>query len=110
MKPSGANGTKVSAPITINGAVSPIARLTAKITPVSILANAWGMTRMDTTCHFDAPSANPPSLMEDGTALRASWEAIITIGSIRSAIVSDPANTLRPRPAKRTNISSPNIP
>ena len=41
---SGVNGTKVSAPMAIRGAVSPMARLTAKITPVKMPGGAWGNT------------------------------------------------------------------
>ena len=48
--PSGVNVTKVSAPTTINGAVSPIARPTLKIQPVRIAGSAEGRTTCRTTC------------------------------------------------------------
>ena len=41
----------------ISGAVSPMARLTARITPVSMPGKAWGITMCQMTCHRVAPKA-----------------------------------------------------
>ncbi len=54
---AGTKGTYVSAPITINGAVSPIARDNANITPVKIPPKAAGRVCKEVVCHFDAPIA-----------------------------------------------------
>ena len=47
----------VTAPIMISGAVSPIARESARIEPVAIPGIAAGSTWRETTCHWVAPSA-----------------------------------------------------
>ena len=47
----------VTAPIRISGAVSPIARESARIEPVAMPGIAAGSTCRDTTCHCVAPSA-----------------------------------------------------
>ena len=48
---------KVSAPIVISGAVSPIARESARIVPVRMPGSAAGSTTRQTTCERVAPSA-----------------------------------------------------
>ena len=112
----GAKGTKDSAPMITNGAASPMARLTARMIPVRIPGIACGNTRRQITCHRVPPNANPPSRIDDGTALIASWEDTITTGMISNASVSPAAVTFFPSfpgatsTKKATNIDSPRMP
>ena len=48
---------KVSAPIVISGAVSPMARESARMTPVRMPGSAAGKTTRMVTCERVAPSA-----------------------------------------------------
>ena len=88
VKPSGRRSTKSAAPTTISGAVSPIARESARITPVAIPGIAAGRTCFQIVCHLVAPSAIEPSRIEGGTARIASRPAMITTGRTSSPRVS----------------------
>lgn len=52
----GAKGTYTKAPITIRGAVSPIALDIARMRPVRILPNEEGSTTRQIVCHLLAPN------------------------------------------------------
>ena len=58
--------------MTISGAVSPIARDSARITPVAMPAIDAGRTCRQIVCHCVAPSASEPSRIDGGTARIAS--------------------------------------
>ena len=77
--------TKVAAPTTISGAVSPIARDSARITPVAMPGTAAGRTCFQIVCHCVAPSASEPSRIDGGTARIASRPAMITTGQDEQA-------------------------
>ena len=77
--------TKIAAPTRISGAVSPIARDSARITPVAMPGIEAGRTCRQIVCHWVAPSASEPSRIEGGTARIASRAAMITTGSTSSA-------------------------
>ena len=104
---SGANVANVTAPAMMSGAVSPIARDSARINPVKIPGVATGSTWCQIVCHFVAPSAYEPSRSDPGTARSASRVERMTTGSTSSASVDAPARTLRPMPIIRTNRPSP---
>ena len=53
----GRKGTYVSAPIVMSGAVSPMARDSARMRPVRIPGKAAGRTWCQMVCHRVAPSA-----------------------------------------------------
>ncbi len=109
-KSDGLNATYVMAPTMISGAVSPTARESARIEPVAIPGIDAGSTCRHTTCHFVAPRANAPCLIESGTARMASREATTTVGSTTSVKMSPPASTTRPTPIPRTMNARPRIP
>ena len=96
--PSGLKAMKVGAPTRISGAVSPIARDSARITPVAMPGMAAGRTCFQIVCHWVAPSASDPSRIDGGTARIASRAVMITTGRTRSPRVSAPASTTRPKP------------
>ena len=54
---SGAKVTNVTAPIVMSGAVSPIARDSARMSPVRMPGAATGSTWCQMVCHLVAPSA-----------------------------------------------------
>ena len=85
------------APTTISGAVSPIARESARITPVAMPGIEAGSTCFQIVCHLVAPSAIEPSRIEGGTARIASRPATMTTGRTRSPRVRPPASTTFPR-------------
>ena len=87
----------------ISGAVSPIARDSARIVPVAMPGIAAGSTCFQIVCHWVAPSAIEPSRIEGGTARIASRPAMITTGSTSSPRVSPPASTTRPRLERAAN-------
>ena len=93
---SGLKATKVAAPTRISGAVSPIARDSARITPVAMPGIAAGRTWRQIVCHWVAPSAIEPSRIDGGTARIASRAAMITTGSTSSPSVRPPASTTLP--------------
>ena len=108
---AGVNGTYWNAPIMISGAVSPIARESARMTPVSMPGSATGRIWPRIVCQRVAPSARAPSRSDVGTARSASCEAMITIGSTSSAIVSAAGqHGPRPRSIARTKSARPRIP
>src|SRR3954464_6061854 len=78
-RPVGLNAITVAAPITISGAVSPMARDSARITPVAMPGIAAGSTCRQIVCHWVEPSAMEPSRIDDGTARSASRPEMITI-------------------------------
>ena len=82
----------------MSGAVSPIARDSARISPVRMPGIAIGSTWYQIVCHFVAPSAYEPSRIELGTVRSASRVDRMTTGSASSASVAAPASTLRPMP------------
>lgn len=106
----GGNVTSPTAPTTINGAVSPIARPAERIIPVKIPGKAFGMTTFRTVCQRVVPSAREASLKEFGTAFKASCVTKTTIGNTKMLIVRAPAKTLLPRLNIVTKTASPNIP
>lgn len=107
---SGKKATNVRAPIMIRGAVSPIARDSARMIPVKMPGSAEGRTWARTTCQRVAPSAKAANRKEFGTDRIASFAAIIITGSMSKDMVKAPAMTLRPRPKNRTKMASPRIP
>ena len=108
---SGSNATNVAAPTTISGAVSPMARDSARITPVAMPGTAAGSTWRQIVCHWVAPSAWEPSRIDGGTARMASRPAMITTGSTSRPSASPPASTTLPRPSgPRTRNASPRMP
>ena len=78
------------APMTINGAVSPIALEIARMTPVTIPPADAGNTWNQVVCHLVAPSAKDASRIVFGTAFNASRVATIMIGRINNASVRLP--------------------
>ena len=94
----------------MSGAVSPIARDSARIRPVRMPGIATGSTWYQIVCHLVAPSAYDPSRSDPGTARSASRVERMTTGSTSSASVEAPARTLRPMPIIRTNRPSPSRP
>ena len=94
----------------ISGAVSPIARESARIEPVAMPGIAAGSTWRETTCHCVAPSAYAPCLIESGTDLIASRAAMITVGSTSSVRIIAPASSTRPIPMPRTRKARPRMP
>ncbi len=105
------NVTKVAAPTSSSGAVSPIAREIARITPVTMPGIEAGRTWRRIVCHWVAPSASEPSRIEGGTARIASRAAMMIVGRTSSASVRDPARTMKPRlRGPRTMKASPRIP
>ena len=73
----------------MSGATSPAARAIAKINTVIIPGNALGRTIRRIVCHLLAPHAYDPSLIELGTAAKASSVAMMTTGNVSKASVSD---------------------
>ena len=65
---SGIGMSKAGIPSTTRGAVSPMARESAKITPVKIPGNAAGKTTFLMVCHFVAPIPMEASRKNWGTA------------------------------------------
>src|SRR5215213_3758016 len=109
--PVGLNVMKVAAPTTIRGAVSPIARASARITPVAMPGTDAGRTWRQIVCHWVAPRAIEPSRIEGGTARIASRPAMITTGRTSRPRVSPPARTTGPRESgPRTRKASPRMP
>lgn len=90
-----ANPALVAA-VNMIGAVSPAARPMDIIIPVSIEGRAAGSITPHMARHFPAPSPRAPSRYELGTAFRDSSHVRIMVGSISSARVNEPANTLLP--------------
>ena len=102
-----------TAPITIKGAVSPIARESAKIVPVRIPGKAMGKICSLMICHLLAPRAKPACRRLSGTARSDSRVVMIIIGRINKLKVKAPASTLRPLVIgsnTRTKISKPSKP
>src|SRR5215218_3306041 len=95
-RPSGLKRGFTAAPITNSGAVSPIARESARITPVAMPAIEPGSTCFQIVCHRVAPSASEPSRIDGGTARIASRATMITTGSTRRETVIPPASSTRP--------------
>jgi hypothetical protein len=111
LMPPGAKATNVAAPTTISGAVSPMARDSARITPVAMPGIDAGSTWRQIVCHFVAPSARAPSRIDGGTARIASREAMITTGRTSRPSVSEPDSTTRPRSSgPRTMNARPRMP
>jgi hypothetical protein len=109
--PSGLKAMIATAPARIRGAVSPIARDRARITPVAIPGIAAGRTCFQIVCHWVAPRASEPSRIEGGTARIASRPAMITTGSTSRPRVSPPAKTTAPKSKNpRTRKASPRMP
>ena len=69
----------------INGAVSPAARATARITPVTIPARASGRTTPVMVRQRLTPSASAASRRLIGTRAMTSWLARVTSGSMMIA-------------------------
>ena len=69
-----------AAPTRMSGAVSPIARDSARITPVAMPGSAPGRTCFQIVCHCVAPRASEPSRIDGGTARIASRATMITTG------------------------------
>jgi len=95
-KPLGLNRSDDPAPITSSGAVSPIARDSARITPVAMPAIEPGRTCFQIVCHCVAPSAIEPSRIDGGTARIASRATMITTGRTSSESWMPPAIRTRP--------------
>ena len=95
--------TKVSAPIIINGAVSPMALDNERIMPVIMLGRAVGKTTLRMVCQRVAPSAYEACLSESGTLRIASREIMITTGNDIKVMVKAPAKTLLPSDNHLTN-------
>src|SRR5690348_908239 len=74
-----------------SGAVSPAARATASIMPVSIAGAAVGNTTLVTTCVGVAPIPIAASRILAGTPLIASFAVSKTVGNIKSASATPPA-------------------
>src|SRR4051794_12139286 len=88
--------------VTRRGAVSPITRATASITPVTNPAIAVGRTMRSTTFHFGVPSAYAASRRWLGTIFRISSAERMTIGVIRTARATEPITPRRiPGPRNR---------
>ena len=102
----------MAAPTTISGAVSPMARDSARITPVAMPGTAAGSTCFQIVCHWVAPSAIEPSRIEGGTARMASRPAMITTGQHeqpeRQAAGQD--HVARRRAARAPGTPGPRIP
>ena len=79
------------------GAVSPIARLMARMDPVIMPGIAAGKVTFHTTCQRVAPKPSAPARSEEGTARRDSCELMMITGKITSINVNAPANTPRPK-------------
>ena len=110
-RPVGLKREDTAAPITSSGAVSPIARDRARMTPVEMPAIEPGRTCFQIVCHCVAPSAIEPSRIDGGTARIASRATMITTGSTSSASVMPPASSTGPRPSgPRTMKARPRMP
>ena len=87
----------MSAPIKINGAVSPIALDKPRTIPVTIPGIAEGTTCLNIAWNLVDPKANAPCLIVSGTAFKASLEATMTTGRINKVKVKPPDNTDLPK-------------
>src|SRR3954467_13094399 len=77
--------TEVTTPVVISsGAVSPMMRAIASITPVTMPAIAVGRTTLTTVFHFGTPSAYAASRRWLGTMRSISSVDLTTIGIIRT--------------------------
>src|SRR3954468_5048319 len=83
--------------VTIKGAVSPMTRATASITPVMMPADAVGRTIRKTVFHLGMPSAYDASRSAEGTSSNISSLDRTMIGSMSTESASAPANPEKPR-------------
>src|SRR4051794_12114235 len=92
----------LSKTVSSSGAVSPVTRATASITPVMMPADAVGSTMLVTVLQRGTPSANDASRRAPGTSSSISSDDRTTIGSISTASASAPAKPEKPSPVPIT--------
>ena len=93
------------------GAVSPITRATATITPVMMPAEAVGRTTLTTVRHFGTPRAYDDSRRPLGTTFSISSVERTTIGIISTDSATAPITPSRmPGPRKSANSANANRP
>ena len=87
-----------------SGAVSPMMRAIAIVTPVTMPASAVGITTLTMVRHFETPSAYDASRSSFGTSLSISSHERTTSGIISTDSATEPPKPIRtPSPKKITN-------
>ena len=78
-----------------SGAVSPMTRAIASMTPVTMPATAVGSTTLTIVCHFGTPRAYDASRRSSGTSRSISSDERTTIGIISRDRATAPPKPLR---------------
>src|SRR6476659_3511948 len=99
---------KYTAPVYRMGAVSPAARETCMITPVTMPLIELGSTIVRIVCQRLAPMFQQASRKAMGTLARASFVLLMITGNVMTASVHDAASTDLPMPANITKAPTPN--